>query len=53
MLVVRTRDGDYVLDNLYDDVKPVQSARVNFLKIQSPDHGGRWLRVTGKTGRAP
>jgi len=53
VLVVRTRDGDYVLDNLYDDVQPVQSARMSFLKIQSPDHGGRWLRVTGKTGKTP
>ncbi|MBC7280685.1 transglutaminase-like cysteine peptidase [Hoeflea sp.] len=53
VLVVRTRDGDYVLDNLDDEVTPVQSARVNFLKIQSPDHGGQWLRITGKTGRAP
>jgi len=53
VLLVRTRDGDYVLDNLVDEVNPVQSARVRFLKIQSPDHGGQWLRVTGKTGRAP
>lgn len=53
VLVVRTRDGDYVLDNLDDEVNPVQSARVSFLKIQSPDHGGQWLRVTGKTGQKP
>lgn len=53
VLVVRTRDGDYVLDNLEDDVQPVQSARMSFRKIQSPDHGGRWLRVTGKTGSKP
>jgi predicted transglutaminase-like cysteine proteinase len=53
VLVVRTRDGDYVLDNLVDEVMPVQSARMSFRKIQAPDHGGKWLRVTGKTGRAP
>ena len=53
VLVVRTRDGDYVLDNLIDEVRPVQSARMSFLKIQSPDNGGHWLKVTGKTGRAP
>tara|TARA_R110002020_G_scaffold34066_29_gene103880 strand:+ start:41298 stop:41864 length:567 start_codon:yes stop_codon:yes gene_type:complete len=53
VLVVRTRDGDYVLDNLANSVQPVQSARMSFLKIQSPQHGGRWLRVTGKTGKAP
>lgn len=53
VLVVRTRDGDYVLDNLKDEVMPVQSARMSFRKIQSPHHGGKWLKVTGKTGRAP
>ncbi len=53
VLVVRTRDGDYVLDNLVDEVMPVQSARMSFRKIQAPDHGGKWLKVTGKTGRAP
>lgn len=53
VLVVRTRDGDYVLDNLYDEVNPVRSAHMSFIKIQSPEHGGRWLRVTGKTGKAP
>ena len=53
VLVVRTRDGDYVLDNLEDTVQPVQSARIKFRKIQSPDHGGHWLKITGKTGNRP
>jgi predicted transglutaminase-like cysteine proteinase len=53
VLVVRTRDGDYVLDNLEDNVQPVRSARMSFRKIQSPDHGGRWLKITGKTGTTP
>lgn len=53
VLVVRTRDGDYVLDNLNNEVKPVQSAQMRFRKIQSPDHGGHWLKITGKTGVTP
>ncbi|MDF1609425.1 transglutaminase-like cysteine peptidase [Hoeflea sp. YIM 152468] len=53
VLVVRTRDGDYVLDNLENEVQPVQSARMSFRKIQSPDHGGHWLKITGKTGKQP
>ncbi|MEQ8589477.1 MAG: transglutaminase-like cysteine peptidase [Roseitalea porphyridii] len=53
VLIVRTRDGDFVLDNLTDDVKTVKSAGMSFRKIQSPDHGGRWLRVTGRTSRQP
>jgi predicted transglutaminase-like cysteine proteinase len=53
VLVVRTRDGDFVLDNLSDDVKTVRSAGIRFKKMQSPNHAGRWLRVTGKTSRQP
>lgn len=53
VLVVRTRDGDFVLDNLYDEVKPVRSARMSFRKIQAPEHGGRWLKITGKTNKRP
>ncbi|WP_417410017.1 transglutaminase-like cysteine peptidase [Hoeflea sp.] len=53
VLVVRTRDGDYVLDNLEDKVQPVRAARMSFRKIQSPAHSGRWLKITGKTGKTP
>ncbi|WP_394688772.1 transglutaminase-like cysteine peptidase [Hoeflea sp.] len=53
VLVVRTRDGDFVLDNLSDDVKTIQTAGIRFKKIQSPDHAGRWLRVTGRTSKQP
>ncbi|WP_322988243.1 transglutaminase-like cysteine peptidase [Hoeflea sp.] len=53
VLVVRTRDGDFVLDNLNHEVKPVRAASMSFLKIQAPENGGRWLRVTGKTKQTP
>ncbi|MDF1609417.1 transglutaminase-like cysteine peptidase [Hoeflea sp. YIM 152468] len=53
VLVVRTRMGDFVLDNLTEAVLPVSASRLEFIKIQSPEHGGNWLRVTGKTGTAP
>ena len=53
VLVVRTRDGDFVLDNLYNDVKPVSSAPMSFRKIQAPEDGARWLQVTGKTNKTP
>lgn len=49
VLVVRTSDGDFVLDNLTDAVLPVGKARVGITKIQSPGNGGEWLRVTGRT----
>jgi predicted transglutaminase-like cysteine proteinase len=49
VLVVRTTDGDYVLDNMEDRVLPVNKARMRFSKIQSPVDAGSWVRVTGKT----
>ena len=53
VLVVRTRDGDFVLDNKTDAVLNVSQAQFRPLKIQSPSHGGTWLKVTGKTSKSP
>ena len=53
VLVVRTRLGDFVLDNLTDAVLPVSASRLDFIKVQSPAHGGNWLRATGETTAAP
>ncbi|MCY0095648.1 transglutaminase-like cysteine peptidase [Hoeflea ulvae] len=53
VLVVRTRLGDFVLDNLTEAVLPVSKSKLAFIKVQSPDHGGNWLKVTGKTSAAP
>lgn len=47
VLVVRTRDGDFVLNNLNDDVTPVSRSTLGISKIQSPENGAEWLRVTG------
>lgn len=49
VLVVRTRDGDFVLDNLRDKVVPVNQASLSFVKMQAPDNGAKWVRITGKT----
>jgi predicted transglutaminase-like cysteine proteinase len=51
VLVVRTRDGDFVLDNQTDAILSVSAARVSIRKIQSPSNGGEWLTVTGKTSK--
>jgi predicted transglutaminase-like cysteine proteinase len=48
VLVVRTINGDFVLDNLKDTVQPVSSG-VNLRKIQSPTDSADWLTITGKT----
>ncbi|WP_421854398.1 transglutaminase-like cysteine peptidase [Oricola sp.] len=49
VLVVRTSEGDFVLDNMEDSVLPVRKAGMRFSKIQSPVDAGNWVRVTGKT----
>lgn len=53
VLVVRTRDGDFILDNKTDAVLSVNQARFRAVKIQSPTNGGSWLKVTGKTAQSP
>lgn len=53
VLLVRTRMGDFVLDNMTDKVLPVSRSPLKFIKVQSPAHGGNWLRATGQTSAAP
>lgn len=53
VLVVRSRAGDFILDNLTDAVVPVSASSLEFIKVQSPDYGGNWLKVTGRTLTAP
>jgi predicted transglutaminase-like cysteine proteinase len=47
VLVVRTKEGDFVLNNLSDEVTPVRGSTLGISKIQSPENGAEWLRVTG------
>lgn len=51
VLVVRTREGDFVLDNTRDEVLPVQATGLSYVKMQSAANSARWLRITGKTGQ--
>lgn len=53
VLVVRTRDGDFVLDNMRDEVLPVNRTGLGYVKMQSGDNGGQWMRVTGNTSKLP
>ena len=50
VLVVRTKAGDFVLDNKTDAVLPVNRSRMRFAKLQSATHAGQWVRVSGRTG---
>ncbi|MBZ9796888.1 transglutaminase-like cysteine peptidase [Mesorhizobium sp. ES1-4] len=47
VLTVRTDRGDYVLDNLNDQVKPWDETGYRFLKRQAIDNTGRWVSIRG------
>jgi predicted transglutaminase-like cysteine proteinase len=46
VLVVRTRDGDFVLDNLSPNVRSVSQPRYRWVRAQSPRHPNFWSTVT-------
>lgn len=45
VLVVKTSEGDLVLDNLTSAIKPFQKSGLRFLKIQSEDNPRMWLAL--------
>jgi predicted transglutaminase-like cysteine proteinase len=49
VLTVRTQSGDFVLDNLSDDVKLWTETRYAFLKRQSSTDTGRWVTIENGT----
>jgi predicted transglutaminase-like cysteine proteinase len=51
VLTVRTDEGDFVLDNLSDTVKPWEATGYRYLKRQSTTHTGRWVLI--REGAAP
>ena len=45
VLTVRTNAGDFILDNLTDEVKPWEATGYSYLKRQATDHTGRWVTI--------
>lgn len=45
VLVVRTRDGDFVLDNLRNDIRAWSQAGYEWIQIQSPRNPNFWSTV--------
>ncbi|THV24029.1 transglutaminase-like cysteine peptidase [Peteryoungia ipomoeae] len=45
VLTVRTQSGDFVLDNLHEEVKLWSETRYTFLKRQSSTDTGRWVTI--------
>jgi predicted transglutaminase-like cysteine proteinase len=52
VLVVRTNQGDYMLDNLSNRVQPVSKVRYRFLSMQASNNANNWLTIRGKTRTA-
>ena len=49
VLTLRTQSGDFVLDNLNDEVKLWTETRYTFLKRQSSTDTGRWVTIENGT----
>lgn len=47
VLTVRTDQGDFILDNLNNQVVAWQETGYRFLKRQAGDHSGRWVSIRG------
>ncbi|WCJ62566.1 transglutaminase-like cysteine peptidase [Agrobacterium tumefaciens] len=45
VLTLRTTDGDYILDNLTDDVKLWTDTSYTYLKRQASFNTGRWISI--------
>lgn len=45
VLTLRTADGDFVLDNLEDEVKVWTDTPYTYLKRQASFHAGRWVDI--------
>ena len=45
VLAVRSDRGDFILDNLSDEVKPWRETGYKFLKRQASYHTGRWVSL--------
>ncbi|MEO9458969.1 MAG: transglutaminase-like cysteine peptidase [Lentilitoribacter sp.] len=51
VLTVRTDYGDYVLDNLRNDVRLWHETGYRFIKRQSSEHAGAWMKLgNGNSG---
>jgi predicted transglutaminase-like cysteine proteinase len=53
VLTVKTDHGDFVLDNLSDEILPWSSTGYQFYKRQAQDDPNVWLSLGGATGTEP
>ena len=48
VLTIRTDRGDFVLDNLNEDVLSWEATEYRYLKRQSSQHSGRWVTIESR-----
>jgi predicted transglutaminase-like cysteine proteinase len=48
VLTVRTDRGDFILDNLNEDVLNWEATEYRYLKRQSSQHSGRWVTIESR-----
>jgi predicted transglutaminase-like cysteine proteinase len=48
VLTVRTDRGDFILDNLNEEVLSWESTDYRYLKRQSSEHSGRWVTIESR-----
>lgn len=48
ILTVRTNKGDYILDNLREEILPVEKTSYRYIKMQSPQNAGLWVSIAGR-----
>ena len=53
VLTVKTDRGDFVLDNLTDDIRPWNATGYQFYKRQAQNDPNVWLSLGGATGASP
>ncbi len=53
ILTVKTDRGDFVLDNLADEIRPWNATGYTFFKRQAQDDPNVWLSLRGATGAPP
>jgi predicted transglutaminase-like cysteine proteinase len=47
VLTLRTDKGDYILDNLSDEIRHWSETDYRYLKRQAENHTGRWVTILG------
>lgn len=51
VVVLKTNQGDFILDNMHDSILPVEEVAMTFRSMQSPTHSGQWEKAVLKTRR--